>query len=70
MNLADYSVDKLPWTNSNDTEPMWIGDTIYFISDRNFSANLFSYDAATKQVKQLSQHDDYDIMGASPGPCS
>ena len=68
MNLADYSVDKLPWTNSNDTEPMWIGNTIYFISDRNFTANLFSYDAATKQVKQLSQHDDYDIMGASAGP--
>jgi tricorn protease len=39
MNLADYSVEKLPWNNSNDTEPMWIGNTIYFLSDRNHTVN-------------------------------
>ncbi len=43
MNLADYSVEKLPWNNSNDSEPMWIGNTIYFVSDRNHTANLFGY---------------------------
>ena len=31
MTLADYSVEKLPW-NSNDTHPMWVGDTVYFLS--------------------------------------
>src|SRR5206468_1334467 len=30
MKLADYSVERLPWTDSNDTEPMWIGSTVYF----------------------------------------
>lgn len=63
MNLADSSVEKLPWENSNDTNPMWIGNTIYFLSDRNFTVNLFSYDG--KQVKQLTKHDDFDIMSAS-----
>ena len=43
MNLADNSVEKLPWTNSNDTLPMWIGNTIYFLSDRNHTTNLFAY---------------------------
>ena len=50
MNLADHSVEKLPWNNSNDAEPMWIGNTIYFISDRNHTANLFAYRTDTKQV--------------------
>src|SRR5438045_9750471 len=68
MNLADYSVEKLPWTNSNDSLPMWIGNTIYFLSDRNFTTNLFAYSTATRQVKQLTQHDDFDIMTASAGP--
>jgi tricorn protease len=68
MNLADYSVEKLPWTDSNDSEPMWIGSTIYFVSDRNFTANLFACDAGTKQVRQLTHHDDFDIMNASAGP--
>ena len=67
MNLTDHSVEKLPWNNSNDGEPMWIGNTIYFISDRNHTANLFAYRTDTKQVTQLTQHDDFDVMTASAG---
>jgi tricorn protease len=68
MNLADYSVEKLPWNNSNDTLPMWLGNTIYFLSDRNHTVNLFAYRIDTKQVSQLTHHDDFDIMTASAGP--
>ncbi len=67
MNLSDHSVEKLPWNNSNDTLPMWIGNTIYFLSDRNHTTNLFAYSGDTKQVKQLTTHDDFDIMTASAG---
>ena len=67
MNLSDHSVEKLPWTNSNDTLPMWIGNTIYFLSDRNHTMNLFAYSGDTRQVKQLTNHDDFDIMTASAG---
>jgi tricorn protease len=67
MNLSDYSVEKLPWDNSNDSSPMWLGNTIYFLSDRNFVTNLFSYNTNTRQIKQLTHHDDFDIMTASAG---
>jgi tricorn protease len=68
MKLADSSVEKLPWTDSNDTEPMWIGNTVYFLSDRSFATNLFAYRLDTKQLTQLTQHDDFDVMSASAGP--
>jgi tricorn protease len=68
MNLADYSVEKLPWNNSNDTLPMWIGNTIYFLSDRNYTTNLFAYRVDTKQLTQVTHHEDFDIMTASAGP--
>lgn len=68
MNLADYSVEKLPWSNSNDTFPMWVGNTIYFLSDRNHTMNLFACRLDTKQVTQLTHHEDFDIMTASAGP--
>jgi tricorn protease len=68
MNLADFSVEKLPWTNSNDTLPMWIGNTIYFLSDRNHTMNLFACRLDTKSVTQLTHHDDFDIRTASAGP--
>jgi tricorn protease len=67
INLADNSVEKLPWTNSNDSMPMWIGNTIYFVSDRNHTANVFAYRTDTRQVTQLTQHDDFDVATASAG---
>ncbi|MDQ3415153.1 MAG: PDZ domain-containing protein [Verrucomicrobiota bacterium] len=67
VNLADHTVEKLPWANSNDTFPMWVGNTIYFLSDRNHTANLFAYRSDTRQVTQLTNHEDFDIMTASAG---
>jgi tricorn protease len=67
VNLSDYSVQKLPWTNSNDSFPMWMGNTIYFLSDRNHTSNLFAYRTDTKQLTQVTHHDDFDVMTASAG---
>jgi tricorn protease len=68
MTLADHSVEKLPWRDSNDGDPMWVGNTIYFLSDRNFTRNLFAYRLDTKELKQVTHHDDSDIMTAGAGP--
>jgi tricorn protease len=68
MNVADYSVEKLPWNDSNDTDPMWIASTVYFLSDRHHTVNLFAYRLDTKALTQLTRHEDFDIMSASAGP--
>lgn len=67
LNLADNSEEKLPWTSSNDSNPMWVGNTIYFLSDRNRTINLYSWKAGAKDVAQLTHHDDFDVMNASAG---
>ncbi|MEN3326461.1 MAG: tricorn protease [Acidobacteriota bacterium] len=67
VSLADHSVQKLPWTNSNDASPAWVGNTIYFLSDRNHTANLFSYRVDTKQLAQITHHEDFDVMTVSAG---
>jgi tricorn protease len=67
LNTADNSVEKLPWNNSNDSDPMWVGGSVYFLSDRNRTVNLFSWKPGAKDVKQLTNHDDFDIMNASAG---
>ena len=61
IDLDDYDLEKISRENSNDTDPMWMGDTVYFISDRNHTMNLFSYDVNSKEVKQLTFHEDYDV---------
>ncbi len=67
VNLSDYSETTLPWTDSNDTQPMWVGNTVYFLSDRDNTVNLYSYDLDTKKLTQLTHHTDFDIMSASAG---
>jgi tricorn protease len=68
INLASHVVQKLPWIDSNDHEPMWVGNTIYFISDRDRVANLYAYRLDTKAVRKLTNFTDSDIMNASAGP--
>ena len=47
------------------SDPMWIGDIIYFRSDRNGEFNLFAFDTKTKTVKQLTRHEDFPVLDAS-----
>jgi tricorn protease len=67
-NLADSSVVKVPRNNSNDNDPMWVGHTVYFISDRNGPVTLFAYDTQSQKVTQVLQNDGFDITSASAGP--
>jgi tricorn protease len=48
-----------------DRDPMWIGDAIYFNSDRTGVFNLFRYDIATRQTKQLTHYQDWDVRWPS-----
>jgi tricorn protease len=65
--LSDSSIEKLPRENSNDSNPMWIGSKIYFLSDRNGAVTLFSYDTGTKKVTQAIPNSGLDIKSASAG---
>ncbi len=43
--------------------PMWIGDALYFVSDRgNGIANLYRRDIASRAMKQVTTHAKYDAM--------
>jgi tricorn protease len=66
--LKDSSIVKIPRDNSNDANPMWVGDTIYFLSDRNGPVSLFAYDTKSKQVSEALHSDGLDFKTASAGP--
>jgi tricorn protease len=65
--LKDSTVEKIPRENSNDHHPMWIGDTIYFLSDRNGPVSLFAYDTKSKQVAEVLHSDGADFKTATAG---
>jgi tricorn protease len=66
--LADSHIDRVPRDNSNDFNPMWLGNHVYFLSDRNGPFTLFAYAPATGELKQVVPNDGLDIKSASAGP--
>ncbi len=66
--LSDSSVVKIPRENSNDRDPMWVGDTVYFLSDRSGPQTLFAYDTKSGTVTRCIDNQGFDIDSASAGP--
>ncbi len=66
--LKDSSVVKIPRENSNEHYPVWVGDTIYFLSDRNGPVSLFAYNVKNKEVSEALHSDGFDFKTISAGP--
>ena len=66
--LSDSSVVRIPRDNSNDFNPLWVDDRIFFLSDRLGPISLFSYDTRSKRVTQALKNDGLDFKYASAGP--
>ena len=69
LKLDGLGVEVIPQPEGrcNDTYPMWVGETAYFLSDRAGEFNLFSYDRGSKAIEQLTRHDDFPVEAASSG---
>ncbi len=68
-NLADSKVEELPRQNSNDFNPMWVGDSVYFLSDRDKGVvSLYRYNVNTRKVTELIDNQGFDLKSASAGP--
>jgi len=70
--IYDFQTKKIENITDNlaqDIIPMWHGNTIYFLSDRdkNKRMNLFAYDLETKQTQQLTDFTEFDIKFPSLG---
>ncbi len=48
-----------------DRVPMWVGDKVYFSSDREGVLNIYAYDTKTEKVEQITRHKDYDVRRPS-----
>ena len=67
-----YDFDTKQTTNitntvAQDIEPMWAGNKIYYLSDRDRTMNLFCYDLTTKETRKITTYTDFDIKFASLG---
>jgi tricorn protease len=56
-----------PAGRCNDTDPMWVGDALYFRSDRDGEFNVYAFDKSNQSVKRLTKHTDFPVVQAASG---
>ena len=65
FDLESHEAERITDHPRSDRDPMWIGETIYFASDRDGRLNLYAYDPAAKRTEQLTRHDLWDLRWPS-----
>ncbi|MCC6349941.1 MAG: PD40 domain-containing protein [Candidatus Eisenbacteria bacterium] len=66
-NLQTLETVTPPWDGSKDMDPAWLGSTVYFISDRDGVANVWSFDTRSKSLAQLTRFTDFDVKTLDAG---
>jgi tricorn protease len=70
FDLNNKSARNLTQNSANDSFPMWNGQTLFFLSDRDKQSrhNLWSLDTRTGNTRQITQFKDADVQFPSKGP--
>ncbi len=56
------SYTEVPHVRAGDTNPVWAGGDVYFLSDRTGVRNIHKYDTGSGTVSQVSKEDTWDIL--------
>lgn len=68
VDLKTLDLVKVPRSNSNDSNPVWQGDSIFFLSDRDGPVSLFNYDITSRQVSPVVRNTGLDMKSLQGGP--
>jgi tricorn protease len=63
--LKGNSAEQITDNPAVDQQPVWIGETIYFASNRDRVINLFAWDPASKSTRKATSHDVFDVLWPS-----
>jgi tricorn protease len=68
VDLKTYDLVSPPWTDSKDMDPVWVGETVYFLSDRDGVSNVWSFEVKSKRLTQVTKFTDFDVKALDAGP--
>ncbi|MDX1476175.1 MAG: PDZ domain-containing protein [Saprospiraceae bacterium] len=70
FDLTANSAENITQHRANDGKPSWVGNEIYFLSDRadDMRRNIWVYNTQNKELRQVTRHGDFDITYMSAGP--
>ncbi|WP_252935470.1 S41 family peptidase [Roseivirga pacifica] len=68
LNLRNQSEELIPNENrTTDIQPTWLGDKVYFLSDRDWTMNVWAYDTRSKALEQITSYEKTDVKWLGKG---
>ena len=67
VDLKTYDLVSPPWLDSKDIDPVWVDNTVYFISDRDGVENVWAYDTGSKKLAEVTKFKDLDVKTIDSG---
>ena len=61
VDLKTFALDSTPFTGTKEMDPVWVGDAVYFLSDRDGVSNVWAFDTKTRQLRQVTKFTDFDV---------
>lgn len=67
FDLEQNKAQRLTSEPSTDNQPMWLGDEIYFTSDRDYTLNLYRMPSSGGAATKVTKFSDFDVLWPSAG---
>ena len=70
FDLESHAAKNVTDFSANDSQPMWHGSTLYFISDRGAATryNIWAWDSNSGDLRQITEFTDFDVRFPAIGP--
>jgi len=67
VSLESYERETPPWEGERQMSPVWMDGIVYYISERDWAANVWSWDPRTGEETQHTFHSDFDVKSLGAG---
>lgn len=68
VDLKNFELKMTPQPdNERHTDPVWLNNVVYFLSERDYANNVWSFNPTNNELKQLTFHTDFDAKSLDAG---
>lgn len=67
VDLQDFSLRTTPREDERHTDPVWVEDVVFFLSERDWANNVWSWNPDTGELRQRTFHSDFDVKSLDAG---
>jgi len=67
ISTATWEQRTVPWKGERQMQPTWMDGLVYYLSERDWATNVWSFDPRTGEERQLTNHADFDVKSFGAG---